>query len=190
MTRRPDRANPPADALAADAAERVGAALLAAGRPVKPAELAALLGLSADAALRVARDYAARLAQARLGFRVEEVGGGFRLIVPPEVAASLAGLLAPPALPPLSSAALEVLAVVAYRQPVTRAEVEAMRGAPAGTLVTLQERELVKVVGRSDAVGRPLLYGTTQKFLEEFGLADLSDLPPLEAEGFAGLLRG
>ena len=85
--------------------------------------------------------------------------------------------------------ALEVLAVIAYRQPVTRAEIEAMRGASASTVLTLQERELVKVVGRSDAVGHPLLYGTTDKFLLEFGLKTLDDLPLLQNEDFSHLLR-
>ena len=79
--------------------------------------------------------------------------------------------------------------VIAYRQPVTRAEIEAMRGGSASTVVTLQERELVKVVGRSDAVGQPLLYGTTERFLLDFGLTTLADLPPLESGSFAHLLR-
>ncbi len=65
-----------------------------------------------------------------------------------------------------------------------------MRGGSAGTVVTLQERELVKVVGRSDAVGQPLLYGTTERFLLEFGLIDLHELPPLEGADFSHLLRG
>lgn len=170
--------------------ELIGASLLAAGRPVTPGELATVFGVPEEAVRRVLVAYADALAAAELGFRVEEVAGGFRLIVPPGVAEQLAPLLAPPPLPPLSSAALEVLAIIAYRQPVTRAEIEAMRGAPAGALVTLQERELVKVIGRSDAVGRPLLYGTTQKFLLEFGLNGLDDLPPLKEAGFTGLLRG
>lgn len=79
--------------------------------------------------------------------------------------------------------------MIAYRQPVTRAEIEAMRGGSASTVVTLQERELVKVVGRSDAVGQPLLYGTTERFLLEFGLTSLAELPPLESGNFAHLLR-
>lgn len=176
-------ADAPAQAL-------IGAALLAAGRPVKARELAAVLGLSEEATRRAVEAFGARLAGADLGFEVEEVGGGYRLVVPPERAARLAPLLAPPPLPALSTAALEVLAVIAYRQPVTRAEIEAMRGASAGTVVTLQERELVKVLGRSDAVGGPLLYGTTEKFLLEFGLRGLGDLPPLEGGDFSQLLRG
>ena len=100
-------------------------------------------------------------------------------------------LLAPPPLPGLSNAALETLAIVAYKQPVTRGEIELMRGASAGsTLETLQERELIKVTGRKEVVGRPMLFGTTEKFLMEFGLADLHDLPSLEGDDLSGFLRG
>lgn len=168
----------------------VGAALLAAGRPVTRREVAELLGLPEETAARTLDAFAARLREAGVGFEVEAVAGGYRLVVPPALSAHLAPLLAPPPLPSLSAAALEVLAIIAYRQPVTRAEIEAMRGGSAGTVVTLQERELVKVVGRSDAVGQPLLYGTTERFLLEFGLTGLDELPPLEGAEFAGLLRG
>ncbi|MDL2345513.1 SMC-Scp complex subunit ScpB, partial [Deinococcus sp. MIMF12] len=168
----------------------VGAALLAAGRPVTRREVAELLGLPEEAAARTLDAFATRLRDSGLGFEVEAVAGGHRLVVPPALSAHLAPLLAPPPLPALSAAALEVLAIIAYRQPVTRAEIEAMRGASAGTVVTLQERELVKVVGRSDAVGQPLLYGTTERFLMDFGLTGLDELPPLEGAEFAGLLRG
>ncbi|GGR91145.1 SMC-Scp complex subunit ScpB [Deinococcus sedimenti] len=167
----------------------LGAALLAAGRPVTVRELAQVLDLSEDATVREAAAFTRRVAEADLGFQVEAVAGGYRLVVPSVTSPHLSSLLAPPALPALSGAALEVLAVVAYRQPVTRAEIEAMRGGSASTVLTLQERELIKVVGRSDAVGQPLLYGTTEKFLLEFGLTSLTDLPPLESGQFAHLLR-
>ena len=167
----------------------IGAALLAAGRPVRLRELAGVLGLGEDATLRAVQAFAAALEAAGLGITLEAVAGGYRLIVPPGLAGHLAPLLAPAPLPSLSNAALEVLAIIAYRQPVTRAEIEAMRGASAGTVLTLQERELVKVVGRSDAVGQPLLYGTTEKFLLEFGLSSLQDLPPIEGADFSHLLR-
>ncbi|MFC4639546.1 SMC-Scp complex subunit ScpB [Deinococcus hohokamensis] len=167
----------------------IGAALLAAGRPVAARELGEVLGLPEEAVHRELRALGETLQAADLGFRLEAVAGGHRLVVPGETVARLSPLLAPPPLPPLSGAALEVLAIVAYRQPVTRAEIEAMRGGSAGTVLTLQERELVKVVGRSDAVGQPLLYGTTERFLLEFGLGDLSELPPLEGADFSHLLR-
>ena len=168
----------------------IGASLLAAGRPVSLRELGRVLGLDDASVGREMQAFVAGVDLASLGFRVEEVAGGFRLVVPAELATRLSPLLAPPPLPTLSSAALEVLAVIAYRQPITRAEIEAMRGGSAGTVLTLQERELVKVVGRSEAVGQPLLYGTTERFLLDFGLAGLADLPPLEGGDFAHLLRG
>lgn len=170
--------------------ELLGAALLAAGRPLGVHELAGLLGRSAADTVALVADYGGALAQMGAGFRVEAVGGGYRLVVPPAQAALLSPVLAPPALPVLSSAALEVLAIVAYRQPVTRAEIEAMRGGSASTVLTLQERELVRVAGRSPAVGQPLLYGTTARFLIEFGLNSLADLPELDTQDFSGLLRG
>ena len=181
-----------ADTDTATVQARIGAALLASGRPLRAAELAGLLGLTMPQTQDALHRYAATLEAADLGFVVEEVAGGYRLVVPPALARLLAPLLAPAPLPHLSGAALEVLAVIAYRQPITRAEIEAMRGGSASTVVTLQERELIKVVGRADAVGSPLLYGTTQRFLVEFGLRDLGDLPPLGDQNaeFTGLLRG
>ncbi|MDB5045442.1 MAG: segregation and condensation protein [Deinococcus sp.] len=168
----------------------IGAALLAAGRPVTVAELTELLGLSPEGGVQAMNSFAQSLVDADAGFTVEAVAGGYRLVVLPALAAHLTPLLSPPPLPALSAAALEVLAIVAYRQPVTRAEIEAMRGASAGTVVTLQERELIKVLGRSDTVGQPLLYGTTSKFLLEFGLSSIKELPELEGTGFSHLLRG
>ncbi|PNY82489.1 SMC-Scp complex subunit ScpB [Deinococcus koreensis] len=176
--------------MTAPARALIGASLLAAGRPVSARELGTVLGQDEVTVRREIQAFIGQVEAAGLGFLVEEVAGGYRLVVPAGLAAQLSPLLSPPPLPPLSSAALEVLAVVAYRQPITRAEIEAMRGGSAGTVVTLQERELVKVVGRSQAVGQPLLYGTTERFLLEFGLGGLGDLPPLEGEDFAHLLRG
>lgn len=160
---------------------RLCAALLAAGRPVPTGELARALEVAPDAVEEATRDLQEVLGREDLGLMVEEVAGGFRLVVHPRVVPELHEFLAPPPLPQLSNAAIETLALVAYRQPVTRGELEASRGAScSSTLETLQERELVKVVGRKDVIGRPLLYGTTDRFLVEFGLASLDDLPPLE----------
>jgi segregation and condensation protein B len=171
--------------------EVLSAALLASGRPVKPKEIAQLLGVPVDAAHRLVDALQARFKTASLGFEIEAIAGGYRLIVARDVVPALEPLLAPPPLPGLSNAALETLAIIAYKQPVTRGEIELMRGASAGsTLETLQERELVKVVGRKEIVGRPMLFGTTEKFLMEFGLADLAELPPLEGTDLSGFLRG
>ncbi len=107
-----------------------------------------------------------------------EIAGGWRLVTRPEYAPFLSRLFSRSEKERLSSAALETLAIVAYRQPATRAEIEAVRGVQVGpVLKLLQERRLVKMVGRAEVVGRPLQYGTTKKFLDHFGLASLEDLP-------------
>lgn len=177
--------------MSATPEQLIGATLLAAGRPVKIAELSKILDLPKETTFRVIQNFEQQLKAAGLGFELETVAGGFRLVVPSWLVPQLAPILAPPPLPPLSQAALEVLAIIAYKQPVTRAEIESMRGGgSASTVITLQERELIKVVGRSEAIGQPLLYGTTEKFLLEFGLSTLRELPPLEHANFAHLLRG
>lgn len=169
---------------------RLCAALLAAGRPVTYRELESLLGATREGLRSLIEELRDTLHEADLGLEVEEVAGGYRLVVAPSYVSLLADLLAPPPLPQLSNAALETLALVAYHQPITRGELEAARGAScASTLDTLQERELVKVVGRKDVIGRPMIYGTTNRFLVEFGLASLEDLPPL-GEGEGEFLRG
>jgi segregation and condensation protein B len=171
--------------------EVLSAALLATGRPLKPKEIGHLLGLPVESSHRLIEMLRKRFRESALGFDIEAVAGGYRLIVAPDVVPALEPLLSPPPLPALSNAALETLAIVAYKQPMTRGEIELMRGASAGsTLETLQERELVKVVGRKEVVGRPMLYATTEKFLLEFGLSHLDDLPPLENGNMSGLLRG
>lgn len=113
---------------------------------------------------------------------VEEVAGGFRLATRPDYGPWLGHLFAHEAKPPkLSHPALETLAVIAYRQPISRAEIEAVRGvAVGGVLETLCDREVVRVAGRADVPGRPLLYETTEYFLEHFGLRDVNDLPNVE----------
>ena len=167
------------------------AALLASANPVTTRELKALLGVSEDALEREVNGLRTVLTEAGLGIVVENVAGGYRLVVDPALVPALASLLSPPPLPQLSQAALETLALVAYHQPVTRGEVEAARGAScSSTLETLQERELVKVVGQKEVVGRPLLYATTERFLLEFGLASLADLPPMQDDQPGNFLRG
>ena len=159
------------------------AALVSAGRPVRHADLRKLLGVGPEGLTRAVRDLQEALERNHLGLEVEEVAGGYRLVVAPAVVPLLTDLLEPAPLPQLSNAALETLALVAYHQPVTRGELEAARGASCtSTLDTLQERELVKVVGRKEVVGRPLLYATTERFLVEFGLASIEDLPEIEGQ--------
>ncbi len=113
------------------------------------------------------------------GVEVREVAGGYQLRTRPEMAPWLARLETPKAVR-FSRPALEVLAIVAYRQPVTRAEVEEVRGVDCGgVLKSLLDKGLARIMGKKDVPGRPLLYGTTRRFLEAFGLATLGDLPSL-----------
>lgn len=115
------------------------------------------------------------------GVMAEEVAGGVRLVSRPEVQGWLRRFFEVSGASKLSMAALETLAIVAYRQPVTGPEIQELRGVnPAGVLGTLLERHLVRIAGRKEVVGRPFLYCTTREFLIQFGLKSLRDLPPLE----------
>lgn len=166
------------------------AALIAAERPLSLKDLKPLLDISDLAIERELKSLHEVLGRTGLGIEVENVAGGYRLVVAPRLVGALSALLSPAPLPQLSNAALETLALVAYHQPVTRGELEAARGAScASTLETLQERELVKVVGLKEVVGRPLLYATTERFLLDFGLASLADLPPV-VDNATDFLRG
>lgn len=111
-------------------------------------------------------------------FRIREVAGGYQLATRPEFAPHVNSLFAGTRAQKLSRAGLETLSIVAYKQPVIKAEIERIRGVQSdGVLKTLLERDLVAICGRQEGPGRPLLYGTTDKFLEYFGLKDLSGLP-------------
>lgn len=111
-------------------------------------------------------------------WQVYEIAGGYQLLTRPEFAPYLERYATVPQQTRLSNPALEVLSVIAYRQPIGRNEVEEIRGVgSSGVLKTLQDRNLIDVVGRSEGLGRPLLYGTTAKFLDHFGFNSLEDMP-------------
>src|SRR5690606_29296684 len=111
-------------------------------------------------------------------FQIYEVAGGYQILTRPEFVAVLDRYETVPQTTRLSGSALEVLAVIAYRQPIGRAEVEEIRGVgSSGVIKTLLDRELIHVTGRSEGLGRPLLYGTTDRFLEHFGFRSIEDLP-------------
>jgi len=155
------------------------AALFAANRPLTIEELAQLEPDATLAEVRMALDQL-REHYDFDGHAVEllELAGGWQLLTRPQFAAAIERAQVQARSNKLSAATLETLAIIAYRQPVGRAEIEEIRGVSAGgVLRSLQERALIEVVGRSDAMGRPLLYGTTAKFLELLGLRDVSDLP-------------
>ncbi|MDH7480412.1 MAG: SMC-Scp complex subunit ScpB [Armatimonadota bacterium] len=114
------------------------------------------------------------------GLQIVRIAGGYQMCTRPEYADYIAKLLKPERVR-LSRAALETVAIIAYRQPITAPEIEAIRGVNSdGVLHTLLERGLIKQVGRKETVGRPILYATTEEFLNHFGLNDLSELPELE----------
>jgi segregation and condensation protein B len=119
--------------------------------------------------------------QSGRAFRIEEIAGGFQMMTLPEYNNWLKNLLRQRADNKLSPAALETLAIIAYKQPIIRADIESIRGVACGEMVrSLMYKGLVKIVGKAEVLGRPLLYGTTKKFLEVFGLSDLKDLPKAE----------
>jgi segregation and condensation protein B len=158
----------------------VEALVLAAGEPLAPARIAqAVPGLTAAGARELALELRADYERDARGFELAEVAGGFQLRTRAELAEFVQRLEDErPAR--LSRAALETLAVVAYRQPVTRGEIEQVRGVDCGPVLrSLLERHLLRIAGHRDVPGRPMLYGTTRRFLEVFGLASLEDLPSL-----------
>jgi segregation and condensation protein B len=115
------------------------------------------------------------------GLQIVDIAGGFQIVTRPELHEWVRRMFHERTTQKLSVAALETLAVIAYRQPVTAPEVAEIRAVnTAGVLGTLMERKLIKIVGRKQVVGRPFLYGTTREFLERFGLNDLADLPKVE----------
>jgi segregation and condensation protein B len=158
---------------------RLEALLFLAREPVSSRKMAQLAHLADGTQARTLIRRLNRLYDAgQSAFRVEEVAGGFQLLSRPQFAAWLRRLVASPVETRLSGPTMETLAVVAYRQPVLRADIEAIRGVQCGELLRqLMERDLVRIVGRSDDLGRPLLYGTTKRFLQVFGLRHLDDLP-------------
>jgi segregation and condensation protein B len=138
-------------------------------------------GQAAEALEAVLARYAEGDVGGGRGVLVEDVAGGVRLATRPEVGTWLRRFFDVSGGTKLSMAALETLAIIAYRQPITGPEIQELRGVSAvGVLKTLLERRLVRITGRKEVVGKPFLYGTTKEFLVHFGLNTLKDLPPLE----------
>jgi segregation and condensation protein B len=153
--------------------------LFIAGESVTVAQLAQALELPADAVEAALERLAAECATR--GVRVQRQGENIQLVSAPEAAAVIERFLGgqPPAR--LSAAALEALAIIAYRQPITRAQVDSVRGVDSsGVIRALLGRDLIVETGRLETVGRPILYATTPEFLRQFGLANLEELPPLD----------
>lgn len=166
--------------LPEDLDARVEASLMTNERPMTAARVAEALGAAgAGKAIEESID-ALNTEYERTGrsFRIEKVAGAWQVVTLPKYADVLDGLKRVKQDNRLSASQLETLAIVAYKQPIVRAQVEAIRGAASGEVLRLlMDRHLVKVVGRSEEIGRPMLYGTTKQFLEVFGLGTLKDLP-------------
>jgi len=163
---------------------RIEAILFVAGDAVDTKDLARALGLEEKRIRKVLRELESEYDFQQRGFMLKRFGSKIQLATRPIYAEDVVRLLQPVQKQSLSQAVMETLAVVAYRQPVTRAEVEQIRGVKCDySLQSLINKGLIQEVGRKDTVGRPILFGTTEEFLSRFGIENLDMLPPLpEAE--------
>lgn len=160
----------------------VGAAIFASDEPVGADEIAdAFGGMAVEEIEEAIGKLEQVLAQTGAGLRVESVAGGYQFSTTPDVGPWVRRFFRQRNRTRLSPAALETLAIVAYRQPVTGPEIQAIRGKdPSGPLKTLVDKKLLRLLGRKKVVGNPLLYGTSKQFLIHFGLNNLEDLPAIE----------
>jgi segregation and condensation protein B len=158
--------------------------LFSTQHPLTAGRLAELLELPTTKSIRAAvRELNRIYEESNRSFRIEQVAGGFALLTVPKFGPQIAKLHQREADAKLTRAAMETLAIIAYKQPILRADVESIRGVVCGeTIRSLMEKHLVKIVGRAEEPGRPILYGTTKRFLEVFGLNALADLPQPDAE--------
>jgi len=162
----------------------VEALLFASDVPLEAERIREVLDLENVAAARgLVQELIARYAAEPRGLSIGEIGGGYRMVTRPELAPWLVRLARARTRVRLSRPALETLAIIAYKQPVSRPELDAVRGVSSDAVLdNLLERRLVRVAGRKEAPGRPFLYETTREFLVAFGLRDLNDLPRVEGE--------
>lgn len=168
-------------------ARSVESLLFVADRPVPLDRLASVLDVPADRAREAVEHLEARLADG--GLQVQAVAGGYQLCTRPEQADLVRRFLQYEHGESLSKGALETLAIIAYRQPATRGDIEQIRGSSSDWHIErLIERHLIRVVGRRETVGRPMLFGTTERFMRYFGLRGLSDLPPAGERGVQVML--
>ncbi len=172
-----------ADIIDDESATAVEALLFASPDPLDDKSIARIIGRKKqdipEIIDRLNRDYA----EWRRSFRIEKFGDKYRFYTLPDYDQYIARLAEIPKPVKLSRAALEVLSIIAYKQPVVKAEIERVRGINSdGVLKTLMERNLIESTGRSDGPGRPMLYKTTNEFLEFFGMSDLSQLPAPEID--------
>lgn len=155
--------------------------LFAAGEPVKVAKLAVVLDTDTDTVRNAVEELKEEYERDRRGFNIIDILEGYQICSRPEYYSYIQEILGEQRNQPLSNAAMEALAIIAYKQPITRGQVEHIRGVNSdGCINRLYERGLIEEKGRLDAPGRPILYVTTQNFLRCFGLTNPQDLPPLD----------
>jgi len=157
------------------------AVLFACDEPLSPKRLANIAGAGVKQIRRCIETLNKEYETNGHAFRIEEIALGYQMLTLSGYNDWLKKLISTRSDSKLSAAALETLAVIAYKQPVIRADVEAIRGVQAGEMIrSLMFKGLVKIMGRAEVLGRPMLYGTTKKFLQTFGLKSLRDLPKIE----------
>ena len=162
----------------AELARTVEALLFAAEEPIAPREIARASGSDSATIRKVLKEIRERYTQQNQPWDIAEVANGFRMVTRQEFYPAIQRLKNQTAQRKLTQAALETLALIAYRQPIGRSEIESVRGVGAGPVLRmLLEKKLIKISGRGTGVGQPLLYGTTDYFLEHFGLKSTQDLP-------------
>jgi segregation and condensation protein B len=170
----------PDEQMVAELAAAIESILFVSGRPLERAELRKLLDIDEENLTQSLQTLEHELENHRRGIRLQRLGEQVQLVTAPENARYIAALLGLPMSAKLTSAAMETLAVISYRQPVTRAQIEATRGVNSDrALASLIQHGLVVEVGRAQTVGRPTLFGTTPEFLQQFGLTKLEQLPPV-----------
>jgi len=157
------------------------ALLFACDGPVSANKLAEAAGSGLDDVRAALLELQTEYHEQGRGFTLEEIAGGYQLLSRPAYGQYVERLQKRESRTKLSAAALETLAIIAYKQPIGRADIEAIRGVQAGPLLRmLMDKSMIRITGRLEVIGRPFLYGTTKKFLEHFGLKSLEDLPKAE----------
>ncbi len=156
------------------------ALLFSSGEPLTPSTLKAVTEIDEPEIKRLMEELLADYRDREAGVLIAEVANGFQMVTNPRFAPWIKKLKGSES-SKLSPASLETLAIIAYKQPIIKAEVEQVRGVSAdGVIKTLLEKRLIKIMGKKEAPGKPLLYGTTKEFLQHFGLKDLTELPTLK----------
>ena len=167
-----------------EAAHIIEAILFVAGEPVSIGDIAAALGLTELETVQAVEEMQRQYDLERRGVTLRRYGDHLRMETRQEYAPYVERLLQPVQRQSLTQTAMETLAVIAYRQPATKGEVEQIRGVKCDySIQSLLNKGLIKEVGRKEALGRPILYATTDRFLEHFGLSDIRELPPLPQQG-------